>query len=218
MKTYVLGCLVALLAITSFAALRDDGRYTFVDLGPLENFKLNAVKKSPTGHVTLGGVPFQILPQRGALQTKGLYAEGPNVFRIPAEIRRPTEIYILLNGGYVKPEFAGKKVGEVVAQFKNGKEQTFPIIAWKTLRETWSYDDKIVKPDSEGNPKLINVYSEAQNRGRPAKAFLDMYVIKLEHEEGADELSAIEVRDLSEETVHDICPALIISGVTVKHD
>lgn len=209
----------ALLGYTANGEPRDDHHYTSIDLSRLENYKLQGFWEAPTGHVLLGGVPFEIPATRGSLQTKGVGAPGPNNFQIPMEVRKPTDIYILLNGNFVRPQYAGKKVGEFIVTFKGGKKQNFPITAWKTLRETWSFDDAIIPPQVEGNPHLENIYAEMERRGdKPATGFLDMYVIKLDHPNWNDELSGIEVRDLSDETVHDVAPSLIISAITVKHD
>ncbi|HSI15267.1 MAG TPA: hypothetical protein VK961_24675 [Chthoniobacter sp.] len=218
MKFRTLACSVFAFALCPFSNLRADAGFTPIDLAPQANFKLNAEKKSRTGHVVLKGVPFELPASRAALQTEGQSAKGPTSFRIPVSVPRPTEVNILLQGGYVKREFSGKKVGEVVLEFKDGKQQVYPITAWKTLRETWAYNTEIVPPDSTGNPKLINVYAEPENRGKPATAFLDMFVIHLEQVGLTAELTAIEIRDLSKETVQDISPSLIISGISVKHD
>jgi hypothetical protein len=223
MKTQVLLFTMFLTLVGASGALRSEEGYTFIDLVPLANFKINAVKKYPTGHVRLKGVPFVLPAARDALQTQGQFAPGPTSFAIPASVHRPKVVYILLSGGYVKEQFKGQPVGQVILKFADSKAEakplTYPITAWETIRETWAYNTNIQQPDSRGNPKLLNVYAEPQSRaGKPATAFLDMYVIDLDAEAVTSDLAEIQILDTSRETVGDICPSLIVAGITVKHE
>jgi hypothetical protein len=152
------------------------------------------------------------------IQTEGPLEHDPLTFTIPASVHRPRVIYILLSGAYVDEAFKGKQVGEFVLEFADKKTVTYPIIAWQTIRETWAYNTDIQRPVSEGNPKLLNVYQERQFRGKPATAFLDMYVVELDHDVKDKELSSITVNDTSRETVGNVAPSLIITGITVKHE
>jgi hypothetical protein len=193
--------------LMALKALPADEAFTCVDLSAAANFKINAVRQYPTGHVRFEGVAFDLPASRMGLQTEGLFAKGPTSFEIPAKVSRPTAIYILLSGGYVRPEFKGKQVGEILLEFTGEEPLTFPITAWETIRETWAYDSDIQQPDSRGNPKLVNVYRERQIRaGKPATGFLDMYVIELEHLKFGAELNTITIRDTSRETVDNISP------------
>jgi hypothetical protein len=47
---------------------------------------------------------------------------------------------------------------------------------------------------------------------------MDMYSIDLEKGVFGHDLKAIEIRDTSKESVGDIAPSLIVTGITVKHD
>jgi hypothetical protein len=216
MKRLAITIAALLMAIQPLFA--DEG-FTNIDLAAAANYRINAVKKYPTGHVLFKGVPFSLSATRMGLQTEGELAPGPTSFEIPVKVDRPTAVYILLSGTYVKTEFKGKQVGEIILEFTGGEKLTFPITAWETLRETWAYDSDIQQPDSQGNPKLVNVYKERQIRaGKPATAFLDMYVIELERPKLGAELTTITVLDTSRETVDSKAPALIVTGITVKRE
>lgn len=218
MRTPPLGVLAFLVALPLFADPGDD-HFTCLDLTPSANFKINFVAHSPTGRVEFKGVPFELPESKQVLQTEGVRAPGPASFHIPAEVARPRAVYILLQGCFVKPQFKGRKVGEIVVEFKGGKKSTYPITAWETLRETWSYNTQIVQPKATATARLVNVYAEPEYRaGKPSTGFLDMYVIEFERGAMTEDLEAIEINDLSKELLHDVAPALIVSGITVKHD
>jgi hypothetical protein len=195
------------------------GSYTPVDLSASANFKINAIRSYPTGRVKFEGVPFELPASRMGLQTEGQFAKGPESFRIEADVRRVTAVHILLQGTIVRPKFRDLKVGEIVLEFKNGKKQKFPITAWRTLRDTWASVGKEQEPLTRGNPRLNNVYKEPQSRGGVAAlGLMDMYSIDLEKGVTGNDLKAIEIRDTSKESVGDIAPSLIVTGITVKHE
>jgi hypothetical protein len=153
------------------------------------------------------------------LHTEGEFSPSPTSFEIPVNVAHPTAVYILLSGTYVRPAFKGKQVGQIILQFASGEKSTFPITAWETIREAWAYDNDIQQPVSEGNPRLVNVYKEPQNRtGKPATGFLDMYMIDLERPKPDAELTTITIVDTSRDTVDNKAPALIVAGITVKRE
>lgn len=193
--------------------------YIPVDLSASANFKINAIRSYPTGRTTLDGVPFNLPESRMALQTEGRFAEGPASFRIDADVRRATRVHVLLQGTYVLPEFRDRKIGEIVLEFSDGTRQAFPITAWKTIRETWASVGKEQEPQTKGNPRLTNVYKEPQSRGGvSALGLMDMYTIDLDEKLAGKDLKVIEIRDTSRETVENIAPSLIVTGITVKHE
>ena len=196
-----------------------EGPFTTISLDAVSNAQWTHVRQGPVGRAVLGGVPFDLPESRPAARTEGPLAKGPTLIHIPAEVARPEAIFILFSGTYVKPEFKGKKVGEITLEFTTAEKVTVPIIAGQTIRETWYYDNEIPEPDWHGNPKLLNVYSEPQARGgRPATGFLDMLVIDLERKKLGTTLTKITVKDTSMQTVHNIAPSLWVMGVTVRHE
>jgi hypothetical protein len=166
----------------------------------------------------LGGVPFELPESKRALVTEGIREKVPASANIPANVPHATAAYILLSGLYVSPKFKGKRVDEIIFEFGADEKLTIPIVAWKTIRKTWAFDDNIQEPDSEGNPKLVNVYTEKQNRGQPASAFFDMLIVDFGDHRRAASLTNITIRDISRQTVNNVAPALVISGITIKRE
>lgn len=209
-----------LLALPSLHA--EEG-YTFVDVASQGNVKINTVRKYPTGDVRLKDVPFKLSASRRGIETEGPRVDGPAYIGRSTNVHLPTAIYILLSGRDVKPKFQGKPVGEIVLTFTdekvNQKNLTYPITAGETVREWWASGNDARRSDTSANPKLVNVYTERQTlKGKAVTAFLDMYVIELDRTHLPGDLTEIEIRDTSRDTVGDTSPALIVTGITVKHD
>ncbi|HEY3901383.1 MAG TPA: hypothetical protein VGM54_22430 [Chthoniobacter sp.] len=208
--------------LVAFSSLRAEEGYTFVDVASQGNVKINTVRKYPTGDVRFKDVPFKLSASRHGIETDGPRVDGPASEGISTNIHLPTAIYILLSGRDVKPKFQGKQVGEIVLTFTdekvNQKTLTYPITAGETIREWWAVGNDTLQPDTSVNPKLVNVYTERQTRnGKAITAFLDMYVIELDPAHLPGDLTEIEIRDTSRDTVGDSSPALIVTGITVKH-
>ena len=204
-------------------ALQAEEGFTFVEVANPGNVKINTVRKNPTGNVRFKDVPFKLPPSRLGMETDGPRLEGPISVGFTTIVHLPTAIYILLTGRDVKPKFKGKPVGEVVLTFTdakiNEKTLTYPITAGETVREWWADKSETPLQDSTGNPKRVNVYTEPQTRnGKPIAAFMDMYVIELDPTQVPGDLTGIEIKDTSRETVGDTSPSLIIAGITVKHE
>jgi hypothetical protein len=201
-----------LLGISAVAAQE----FTTIDLTRVTNDKRGHVTAAPTGRALFKGVPFDLPSPPRAIMTEGPFVKTTTSFSVNAKVQRPTCVYILLSGAYVKKEFAGKKVGVVRLRFADGSDQSNPIVAWETIRETWAYNDEIREAKPTVNPRLINVYSEPQMRGaRPATGFLDMLVIDLGQTKVGTTLSGLNIEDTSTETVGDIAPSLVISAITI---
>ena len=210
---------VILVLIAGLGLIASGQSFTPIDLSPIANFKIDRFTNPPSGHKKFGNIPFE-LPESGrAFRTEGRFVKATMTVKLATNVPHPTAVYVLLSGTYVKHEFENKKVGEITLAFADGSEATFPIKAWRTIRETWAYDDEIQEPSAQGNPKLINVYAESQKRGdRAATAFLDMLEIDLGQTKLATNLSSISINDTSRDTVEDVAPSIEVSGITIRHE
>lgn len=192
--------------------------FTTVSLEPIANATLNHLLQPPTGRQKFNDVPFDLPDSRRVLQTEGPDFSGPTSGTLSTAVSRPLAVYVLLSGGWVRREFKGKEVGRITLEFDDGSHIKAPIIAWATIRETWAYDNDVLSPGAQGDAKLVNVFTEPQDRGgAAATGFLDMLIIDLGRSKSDATLTRIMVEDTSTAQVEDVAPALVVSGVTVEH-
>jgi hypothetical protein len=204
------------------AALPD---FSYISLAPIANLPMGHLVSPPSGEVTLGGIPFNLL--------RGNQAEFGTTCRYSPP--RPTEatigglqisdvraVHVLIVGGWVLESLRGQKVGELGFAFSDGSRYTFDLQAGVHIREAWHYENPElnnpyniiyeIQASQEPWGSWQNVWQESQYRdGKPALAFLDKLTIKIPGEFRGRTLTSVNIRDTS-----DPDPCIHIDGITAE--
>jgi hypothetical protein len=148
-----------------------------------------------------------------------LIPDQPTEGQLTVSVPRPQSVHLLLNGGYVRRDVPGLKVGEVELRFSDGSTLVIDIGAGQTVREGWAYSDDQMADQMLPPPTGINwrnVHEEAQYRGdKPARGFIDMVSITIPESHSAKTLTEIILRDTSEVTAQSMEPSFMLMGVSV---
>ena len=114
--------------------------YEPVSLQSICNYKFSTdIHNPPTGDQVFAGIPFSI-PTSGfnrfETQHHG-FPSFPTRGLVIVSIRNPIAVHVLIAGGWVRPQFAGKQVGRIVLHFSDGSTYEEMIIAGRNIREHW---------------------------------------------------------------------------------
>ena len=194
-------------------------RFVTVDLKPIANYTVDHIGSFPTGLAQLGGVPFNAISgARNSLMTQGRdHPDYPTSGTVRVAAANPVAVHLLLNGTYVLPEFKDRKVGAVDLEFADGARLSVPIVAYQSVRETWSFAGQapVMNPPQQG-VRWRNVFQEKQDRGGAAIGFLDTMTILIPAERTNSTLSSITLLDTSTDTVGGLDPGLCLMAITVE--
>ena len=172
----------------------------------------------PFGNSWLNGVKFRL--SDAALNTAMTQTEGEVNARLPTmlaltglNIAAPRSIHLLITGGNVRREFAGRQVGRVVVELSNGQSITKPIIAGQQLREWHLAGDQNVVTTSD--PAVTQAYADMRTDGVGA-CVIDMLTIQVPEEVRSQaSLTSVSIIDESVQLIGDLKPAINLLGLTV---
>ena len=202
-------------AVSSVEPAPHRTKFTTISLDEIAKQPLNHLLKRPTGRVIYLGVPFEF-----ADPPKRYSSNDQTVASIHVNVPKPTSVHVLINGGgNGKPEYQGKEIGNIQLGFADGTEYVAALKAGTILRaETWAFNDANTQtPPGDSTIKVANVVTEPQDRGWPARAFIDMLTLELPASKSRTALSTITLCDTSVESVNDARPRFDILGLTVGH-
>jgi serine/threonine protein kinase len=206
------------------AADQEPQTTTPIDMSLVYNEEMDHLRANPEGTVNFGKPerPFVFsTPAKGFLTENRWGRENAESAHLQMNIAQPRRIYAVLTGSAAgDPSHHGQQVGVIIMSFADGTQFQAEIKAGITLRaETWGYDDEptLLGPITDGPVTWSNVLAEAQNRGRPAKAFLDMLEIRLPPKKAATTLTGITIKDTSRETLNTFEPGFCIYALSVGH-
>jgi tetratricopeptide (TPR) repeat protein len=185
-----------------------------ISISQLTTVSLDALfQNPPTGEQNWGGVTFMIPETNNKLGTKCVEGDNaPNAFVIPVDnVAHPETIYILINAGYT-PGFYNERIGVIDVKFDDGNFFSHDLILGYNIREWRILAENAVSTTS--SPGMIEVYRGANVYSEIG--VLDMLKIDIPFEDRNRRLNAIEIRDLSVETVGSQKPCLIVAGATVR--
>jgi serine/threonine protein kinase len=134
-------------------------------------------------------------------------------------IHGPAFVYLLINGTYVYPNWAGQTVGEVELDFSDDSKLVYPLVAWETLRDVSQYRKSYrqIPPPRDKAVSLHRVYSSYWSAGGEATiGVIDMLTIDLPTECRSKTLTTIRLNDTSRTTVNSADPGLLLMGMTVR--
>ncbi len=197
---------------------------TPVDMSSVFNEEMDHLRVHPAGEVQFGKPERDFVfptPAKGFMTENHWRRQAPQSAHLETHIPQPRRIYAVLTGSAAgDPTYHGKQVGLIILHFADGTQFEAEIKAGMTLRaETWGYDDANNPQGSvtDGPVTWSNVLAETQNRGRPAKGFLDMLEIRLPAEKAATPLTGITIKDTSRETLNTFEPGFCIYAISVGH-
>jgi hypothetical protein len=194
-------------------------RFFQVDLSSVRNHKLDSLRDAPRGRVLLDGVPFYLTSEE--IRTQQIFLEHyPTHISISVDVPDPSIVHILINGGYVRPRFRGKKIGEIVLDFDRGTAEPFPLIAQENILEPWGYANsrlRIIPPQAAYRFKRVFVEEQVRG-GRAAFGFLHKMSLIIPGPFRGATLKSIRVVDRSIEWVDSVDPSVGIQGITIERN
>jgi tetratricopeptide (TPR) repeat protein len=185
--------------------------YEPVTIQSICNYEFSTdIRNPPTGDQVFGGIPFSI-PASGfnrfETQHRG-FPSFPTRGFVTVSIPNPIAVHVLIAGGYVLPEFAGKQVGRIVLHFSDASTYEEVIIAGLNIREHWLGSGQISTMTDE----------HCQTVWQRGEALIDMCTIPLPESYKEKVLTGIAFQDTSATTVDSVDPCLMIGGVTVARN
>jgi hypothetical protein len=165
----------------------------------------------PQGNVVFSRVNFYLGQGESATTQAASLPANPTRVSLPVNTTSPEAVYLLLTGGNLSSRFAGQTVGRVRLVFDDGRVHTVDVVAGHNLREWKHYGDVLTRTTS---PDLTEVWRGA-NRFDPGPAVIDMLRVAVPAELQSGHMVAVEVLDLSTETVGDLDPALNVLGLSI---
>ena len=184
--------------------------YEPVPLQPISNYEFSTdIPNPPTGDQVFAGTPFSI-PTSGfnrfETQCRSL-PSFPTEGTVTVSIRNAVAVHVLIAGGYVLPEFAGRQVGRIVLHFSDASTYEEVIVAGRNIREHWlAFDGGSVNTITD---------PDCQTVWQRDTALIDMCTIPLLESYQEKVLTRITFEDMSVATVDSVDPSLMIGGVTV---
>ena len=190
-------------------------RFHAVPLRPYANASTQEGYVSPPlGSVELGGVWFELPAGLNSITTQAEPLPGypTRLVFSGLDIRSPKSVHLLLTGGNARRTYADQVVGQLVLMFENNPPVYVDLILGWNLREWKVYGEHNVTWIKDAHTR--QVWSGA-NRHDSGLGVIDMITVPLAENLSDGRLLAIEIFDLSAETVGSLDPAINIIGISV---
>jgi hypothetical protein len=139
--------------------------------------------------------------------------ERPTTLQYNVDIPRPTNVYLLLQGGWALQEYNGKEVGYVLLGFSGGANNKTSLALGFNFRD-WSVD----KPNAvttASSPTLREAWQGIAPDG--AKGRFDILTIEIPSPLTQSRLTSVQIVDTSTTTTGSVNPCIHLTGITVKY-
>jgi len=139
--------------------------------------------------------------------------ERPTTLQYNVDIPRPTNVYLLLQGGWALQEYNGKEVGYVLLGFSGGANHKTSLVLGFNFRD-WSVD----KPNAvttASSPTLREAWQGIAPDG--AKGRFDILTIEIPGPLTQSRLTSVQIVDTSTTTTGSVNPCIHLTGITVKY-
>ncbi len=191
------------------------GQFHSLSLQGIANANITAnYALAPLGNVTLGSVPFKLQQGESFTSQAGPLPQNATSILVPAQVPKARAVYVLLTGGNLYSQFAGRVIGRVTLRFASGQSYAVDLVAGQNIRE-WKQGQGVVR--SVTDPTVIEVWQDTDKNG-PSPAIIDMLSIAVPSNLFADTLVGVEVSDESVKTLNDLDPAINLIGITVRSE
>lgn len=140
--------------------------------------------------------------------------DRPTMLQYNTNIPRPTNIYLLIQGGWALQGFSGKEIGYVLLAFSSGASNKTPLVLGVNIRD-WSVDNSDAVT-SVSSPTLREAWQgiapDGVSRGR-----FDILTIDIPNTLTQSNLASIQIVDTSTTSTGSVDPCIHLTGISVKH-
>lgn len=188
--------------------------YLTISLADVANATLD-FQSPPLGEVRLGGIPFNQSAQIFKSQASSApHDSAPTSIQIETGADRASRIYLLITTGNGFRRYESQVVGRVVAYCDGERTLVSELRLGQEVREWQTREDDEVVSTA---PSAQEVWSGQRSDVPELTGHIDMLPLDLPDNCRRGRLDAVEVLDISADTVGSLDPALNVMGLTIEY-
>jgi hypothetical protein len=139
--------------------------------------------------------------------------DRPTLLQYGTDVARPTNVYLLLQGGWAVQQYNGKEIGYIRLTFADGSDLRTPLVLGFNIRD-WAID-KADAVSTASSPTLREAWQGNAPDG--TKGRFDILTIDIPSSQTQSKLTSVQIGDTSATTTTSVNPCIHLTGISIKY-